>query len=166
MPSACTFLMLSACFHLSCTFFLVFMLVTSSIVPPTYLYAFAHSCSPLFCALFMLVISFMPVFTSCLLLPSCLVVSLYSCFSSNHTCHFIFHLCSHLHIKLSRYSVGSFNSCSGASIYLIPAPHFITVFAALPCLHTPHVDCLFMLLITSEPSYLSGHSYFLSLYAH
>ena len=50
MPYAYTFPMLSACFHLSCTFFLVFMLVTSSIVLPTYLYAFAYSCSPLFYA--------------------------------------------------------------------------------------------------------------------
>ena len=50
MPSAYTFLKLSACFHLSCTFFLVFMLVTSSIVPPLYLYAFAYSWSPLFYA--------------------------------------------------------------------------------------------------------------------
>ena len=50
MPSAYTFLMLSTCFHLSCTFFLVFMLVTSSVGPPPYLYAFAYSCSPLFYA--------------------------------------------------------------------------------------------------------------------
>ena len=51
-------------------------------------------------------------------------------------------------------------------INLIPAHHFITVFAALSCLHTPHVHCLFMLVISSVPSYLSGNSYFLSLYAH
>ena len=52
LPSAnMALLSFSFCFHLSCTFFLVFMLVTSSIVPPLYyLYAFAYSCSPLFYA--------------------------------------------------------------------------------------------------------------------
>ena len=116
--TAChTFLMLSACFHLSCTFFLVFMLVTSSISPPPYLYAFlihAHPCFIL-TLLFMLVTSFLPLLTSHLSLLSCLLVSLYSCFYSSHTCHFIFHLCSHLPIKLLCYSVGSLCSCSGVS---------------------------------------------------
>ena len=65
--------------------------------------------------LFMLVTSFMHLLTSHLSLPSCLFVSLYSCFYSSHTCHFIFHLCSPLPIKLLCYSVGSLYSCSGTS---------------------------------------------------
>ena len=74
----------------------------------------AHPCLML-TLLFMLVTSFMPLLTSHLSLPSCLLVSLYSCSYFSHTCHFIFDLCSHLPIKLLCYSVGSLYSCSGAS---------------------------------------------------
>ena len=50
--TACHLLTLSLCFLLVsisvALFFLFFMLVTSSIVPPPHRYAFAYSCSPLF----------------------------------------------------------------------------------------------------------------------
>ena len=74
----------------------------------------AHPCFMLI-LLFMQITSFMLLLTSHLSLPSCLLVSLCSCFYSSHTCHFIFLLCSHLPIKLLCYSVGSLYSCSGAS---------------------------------------------------
>ena len=87
--------------------------------------------------LFMLVTSFMPLLTSHLSLPSCLLVSLYSCFYSSHTCHFIFHLCSHLPIKLLRYSVGSLYSCSGASDYFDSCSSFYyCVCCSFMCTHS------------------------------
>ena len=119
--TACHLLTLSLCFLLvfiSVTLSFLFSCLSLHPLPllPTYmpLLIHAHPCFML-TLLFMLVTSFMPLLTSHLSLPSFLLVSLYSCFYSSHTCHFIFHLCSQLLIKLLCYSVGSLYSCSFAS---------------------------------------------------
>ena len=141
------FLMLSACFHLSCTFFLVFMLVTSSIAPPLYLYCLCL---------------FMCTLVLCLPYYSCW--SLHSCLCSLHTYHShhaswshfthaftpvtlvtLFFICALIFLS-SSYAIQLVHSIHALAhlINLISAHHFITVFAALSCLHTPHVHCLFM----------------------
>ena len=170
MPSAYTFLMPSACFHLSCTFFLVFMLVTSSILPPPYLYAFAYSCSPFFYAYLIIHVDhFIHAFAHFTLITPVMPLGL-TLFNYAFTpviLVILFFICALIFLS-SSYDIQLVHSIHALAhlINFIPAHHFITVFATLSCLHTPHVHCLFMLVISSLPSYYSGNSYFLSLYAH
>ena len=130
--------------------------------------------------------TYMPLLILVLCLPYYSCWSLHSCLCSLHTydsrhaswSHFIhaftpvklvtlFFICALIFLS-SSYAIQLVHSIHALAylINLIPAHHFITVFAALSCLHIPHVHCLFMLAICSVPSYLSGNSYFLSLYAH
>ena len=139
MPSAYTFLMLSACFDLSCPFVLVFMLVTSSIVPPHYL---------CLCKAFMLILV--------LCLPYCSCWSLHSCLCSLHTyhsrhaswSHFIhaftqtilvtlFFICALIFLS-SSYAIQLVHSIHAQAhlITLIPAHHFIDVCCSFMLSHS------------------------------
>ena len=129
MPSTYTFLMLSACFHLSCTFVLVFMLVNSSIVPPLYLCL----------CLFMLTLVLCLPYYSCWSLHSCLcsLHTYHSCHASwSHLIHAftpiilvtLFFICAFIFLS-SSYAIQLVHSIRALAylIKVIPAHHFINV---------------------------------------
>ena len=170
--TACHLLTLSLCF------LLVFISVA--------LFSCFHACHFIHCpsSLPICLCLFMLTLVLCLLYYSCW--SLHSGLCSLHTyhshhaswSHFIhaftpvilvtlFFTCALIFLS-SSYAIQLVHSIHALAHLnnLIPAHHFITVFAALSCLHTPHFHWLFMLAISSVPSYLSGNSYFLSIYAH